>query len=101
MAADSHVIAIQAHALTQKVNVGGLRIETDRCWPAWSRYRTADNAINQSVSAPKRWTAVLITDELNRVSFLSDVPATLHAKARWSSLSRCWRASLKALVEYD
>lgn len=55
---DSHVIAIQPHALTQKVNVGGLRIETDRCWTSWSRYRTADNAINQSVAASNRRLAV-------------------------------------------
>lgn len=66
---DSRVIAIRPHALTQKVNVGGLRIEARQCRLRRSRYRTADSAINQSVSAPNRRPAALIRDEFSGASF--------------------------------
>lgn len=47
-ALDSHVNAIQPHALTQKVNVGGLRIETKQCWLRGAdTIRAATRLINQ------------------------------------------------------
>ncbi|KAK1117270.1 hypothetical protein K0M31_016820 [Melipona bicolor] len=63
---DSRVIAIRPHALTQKVNVGGLRIEARQCKVVGTVEPipyTADSAINQSVSAPNRRPAALIKDE--------------------------------------
>lgn len=74
---DSRVTAIRPHALTQKVNVGGLRIEARQCRVRWSRYRTADSAINQSVSAPNRRPAALIRDEFDGASFRRNITAIL------------------------